>query len=61
MAADATAARIMSHPVNEIKQLTMGYDMGLGEIQEESIEIIGEKLANIQVDWKPAKLKNKLR
>jgi len=58
MAADATAARIMNHYVPAIKQLTMGYDMGLGEINEESIEIIGEKLSNIQMEWQPAVLKN---
>ena len=56
MAADATAARIMSHDPNKIKHLTMGFDMGLGEIREQSIELLGEKLENIQVPWKPAKL-----
>lgn len=57
LAADATAARIMSHDVNEIKQLTMGYNMGLGEINEKSIEILGGKLSDLQVEWKPAQLK----
>lgn len=58
MAADATAARVMNHHVPNIKQLTMGYDMGLGEINEESIEMIGEKLSNIKMDWKATVLKN---
>ena len=57
MAADATAARVMNHHVPYIKQLTMGYDMGLGEINEASIEMIGEKLTTIKMDWKPAILK----
>jgi uncharacterized protein (DUF362 family) len=57
MAADATAARIMSHDINRIKQLTMGFDMGLGQINEQSIEILGEKLDNLKVAWKPAVLK----
>ena len=57
MAADATAARIMSHDANNIKHLTMGFDMGLGEIREQSIELIGEKLDNLQVPWNPARLK----
>ena len=56
MAADATAARIMSHDVEKIKQLTMGFEMGLGEIREESIEMLGEKLDNLRVTWKPARL-----
>ncbi|KYK22053.1 hypothetical protein AYK24_02690 [Thermoplasmatales archaeon SG8-52-4] len=60
MAADATAARIMNHPVPNIKQLTMGYEMGLGEIHEEFIEMIGEKLSNIKMNWKAAVLKNTL-
>jgi uncharacterized protein (DUF362 family) len=54
MAADATAARIMSHEVQKVKQLTMGFEMGLGEIREQAIEVVGEKLDNLRVQWKPA-------
>jgi uncharacterized protein (DUF362 family) len=57
MAADATAARIMSHDTNQVKHLAMGFDMGLGRIKEDSIEILGEKLDNLRVTWKPARLK----
>jgi uncharacterized protein (DUF362 family) len=57
LAADATAARIMSHATNKVKHLSMGFDMGLGEIREQSIEILGEKLDNLCVPWKPARLK----
>jgi hypothetical protein len=35
----------------------MGFDMGLGEIREQSIEMLGEKLDNLRVSWKPARLK----
>ncbi|MHC4198372.1 MAG: DUF362 domain-containing protein [Planctomycetota bacterium] len=57
MAADATAARIMSHDPSKVKQLTMGFDMGLGEIREPAIEVLGEKLDNLRVAWKPARMK----
>jgi len=57
MAADATAARIMSYDTKKVKQLTMGFEMGLGEIREPSIEILGEKLDNLRVEWKPARMK----
>ena len=57
MAADATSARIMNHNVSKIKQLNMGFEMGLGEIREEAIEIIGEKLDDFRVPWKSARLK----
>ncbi len=60
MAADATAARVMNHRVPSIKQLTMGYEMGLGEINEESIEMIGESLPGIEMQWKAASLANSL-
>ena len=60
MATDATAARVMNHHVPNIKQLTMGYNMGLGEINEESIEMIGEKLSDIKMEWKPAVLANSI-
>jgi len=56
MAADATAARVMNHDVEKVKQLSMGFDMGLGEIREHSIEILGEDLENLRTLWKPARL-----
>jgi uncharacterized protein (DUF362 family) len=58
VAADATAARIMSHDVAEVKQLGMAYEMGLGEMREESIEILGERLDDLRVEWRPANLAN---
>jgi uncharacterized protein (DUF362 family) len=58
VAADATAARIMSHDVAEVKQLGMAYEMGLGEMREESIEIVGERLDDLRVGWLPAELAN---
>ena len=57
VAADATTARIVNHDVAYVDRiLAMGYEMGLGEVREDSIEIIGERLDNLRVDWKPAKL-----
>jgi uncharacterized protein (DUF362 family) len=58
VAADATAARIMSQDVAEVKAVLMGHEMGLGEMREDSIEIIGERLDNLRVDWLPAELAN---
>jgi len=58
VAADATAARIMSHDVAEVKQFGMAYEMGLGEMREESIEIVGERLDDLRVGWLPAELAN---
>jgi len=60
IAADSTAALVMNHDVRKMKQLTIGYEMGLGEMRSEAIEIIGEKLQDIMVDWKPAKLQNNI-
>ena len=57
MAADVTAARIMSHEPESVKQLTMGFAMGLGEIRAEAVEVVGERLDNLRVPWKPAKMK----
>jgi hypothetical protein len=57
MAADATAARIMSHDAAKVKQLAMGFEMGLGEIRGPFIEVLGEKLDDLRVEWKPARIK----
>jgi uncharacterized protein (DUF362 family) len=59
VAADATAARIMNHDPNNIEQLKMGYSMGLGVIDAASIDIQGELLRDLQVEWAPAVLKNR--
>ena len=57
MAADATAARIMNHDTKKIRQLSMGYQMGLGEIREAAIEVVGEHIDNLRTPWKPAQLR----
>jgi len=56
MAADATAARIMSHNTGDFTQLGMGFNMGLGEIREKSIEMLGEQIDNLRVPWQSARL-----
>jgi uncharacterized protein (DUF362 family) len=57
VAADATAARVVSHDVADVKQLGMAYAMGLGEIREEAIEVVGAKLDDLRVEWLPATLR----
>jgi len=56
VAADATAARIMSHDPNRIAQLGMAYDLGLGEMRKDHIEIIGPPLSELRVNWDPARV-----
>ncbi|MGD8699728.1 MAG: DUF362 domain-containing protein [Gemmatimonadales bacterium] len=60
VAADATAARVMSHSVSGCRQLQMAYEMELGEIRENRIELVGERLDDLRVDWRPAQLRNQL-
>jgi len=56
VAADATAARIMSHDPERMVQLGMGYEMGLGEMRKDRIEIIGPALADLRVPWAKAQV-----
>lgn len=58
VAADATAARIMSHDPARVAQLTMGYERGLGEIREDWIELVGERLDDLRISWDAAQLRN---
>jgi len=60
VAADATAARIMDHNVYDVTQLRMASEMRLGEINESLIEIVGERLRDLQVEWEHATLRNQL-
>ena len=57
LAADATAVRVMNHDVSTIRHLSMGFEMGLGEVRDQAIEVVGEKPDNLRVDWKHATLK----
>jgi uncharacterized protein (DUF362 family) len=58
VAADATAARIMDHNADYIRQLRMAHTRGLGTLAEEAIEIIGDSLDNLRVEWAHARLRN---
>ena len=53
---DATVARIMSHNEALIAQLGMAYKMEIGEMREEAIEVLGERLEDLRVSWQPAQL-----
>ncbi len=61
VAADATAARIMSQDPAEVVQLVMGYEMGLGQIREDRIELVGADLEDLRVPWSAAQLRNQLQ
>jgi len=55
-AVDATAARVITHDVSTITHLQMAYNQGIGQIQENRIELAGASLAELRVDWKPAEI-----
>ncbi len=54
VAVDATAARIISHNPAEIEHLTRAYNQGMGQIEEDKIDLIGDSLSNLRVEWQPA-------
>jgi uncharacterized protein (DUF362 family) len=54
VAADATAARIMSHEPEDVVQLVMAHDRGLGEMRAERIAIMGAPVRDVQVPWAKA-------
>lgn len=57
VAADATAARVMNHDAAYIDRiLASAHEQGLGEMREQEIKIVGERLDDLRVEWRPAKL-----
>jgi uncharacterized protein (DUF362 family) len=56
VAADATAARIIGHDPAKLKQIAKAHEQGLGEIGEDSIELVGEKLDDLRVEWDHARI-----
>jgi hypothetical protein len=51
----------MSHDPTRISQLVMGYERGMGEIRENRIELLGERLDDLQVPWNSAQLQNQMQ
>jgi uncharacterized protein (DUF362 family) len=57
VAADATAARVINHDASYVDQiLTLARKKNLGITDQESIDMKGEKLDDLRVDWTPARL-----
>lgn len=56
VAADATAARVMRHNPDDVVQLGMAYEMGLGEMKQDRIELVGPSLADLRVPWEKARV-----
>ena len=59
-AADATGTRVMGIDPMDVKHLTMAYNQGLGQISEALIEVAGEPLDSLVVDWEGASLSKKI-
>jgi uncharacterized protein (DUF362 family) len=57
VAADATAARVMSHEAVYVGRiLPMAQQAGMGAMCVQSIELIGAVLEDLQVPWRPAQI-----
>ena len=56
VAADATAARVIGHDPANLQQIAKAHAQGLGEIRQDAIEIVGEKLDNLRADWDHAEV-----
>jgi uncharacterized protein (DUF362 family) len=54
VAADATAARIMGQNPADVRHLAQAYQRGLGQTQADKIALLGARLEELQVEWKPA-------
>jgi uncharacterized protein (DUF362 family) len=62
VAADATAARIMSHEATYVGRiLPMAQQAGLGALCESSIELVGAELGDLRVHWRPADVSSSAR
>lgn len=53
-AVDATAARIIGQDVSGVPFLVRAYDQGLGQTQENRIELVGATLNELRMNWTPA-------
>ena len=62
VAADATAARVMSHEAIYVERiLPMAQQAGMGAMCPQSIELIGAELEDLRVTWRPAQVSGSSR
>lgn len=54
VAADATAARVIGHEADNVNHLVNAYNQGLGQSKIDMIDINGESLDSIRVEFAPA-------
>ncbi|NLX07995.1 MAG: DUF362 domain-containing protein [Phycisphaerae bacterium] len=54
-AVDATAARIVGQDVAAVNYLNWAYHQGLGQIQQDKIDLVGPTLTELAMDWQPAR------
>jgi uncharacterized protein (DUF362 family) len=56
VAADATVARLIGQDPENIRHVRNAYRQGMGQLQEDRIALIGERLDHVCVEFKPAEL-----
>ncbi|MFQ6134752.1 MAG: DUF362 domain-containing protein [Nitrososphaerales archaeon] len=54
LAADATATRVIGHNPDWIKYMRWAYEQNVGQKDEDKIEVVGEPVESVQMNWKPA-------
>jgi len=54
VAADATAARIISHAPAHVPLISSAYEQGLGQSRSDAITLVGPTLDELRVPWEPA-------
>lgn len=53
-AVDATVSRVMGHDPWKLRYLRLAFEQGYGEIQQNKIEVVGAKIDDIKMPWKPS-------
>ena len=56
VALDATAARIIGLPADDVRHLALAYAQGLGQFHAERIELTGATLDELRMSWTPPEL-----
>jgi uncharacterized protein (DUF362 family) len=54
VAVDATAARVIGLDAAQVNHLQKAYNQGLGQMNENAIELVGADLKDIQIEFQPA-------
>jgi uncharacterized protein (DUF362 family) len=54
LAVDCTATRMIGHDPRYVRHLRLAHQQGMGQMDEENIELVGARMSDLHMEWLPS-------